>query len=156
MDNLFMDIDTGKVSVTAEHVVLRVLAIGSCIVVVLYDRFRKIGGMAHVMLPGRSLKEDDENKTKYAENAIDILLAGAMEAGASMADAEISIFGGADMLGEGSISEDITASVVGYLKELNIELKDRVTGGNQRRSVSLDVGSGMMFYTEGDSAKMEL
>ncbi len=156
MDDKFVDIDTGKVKVSSRPVILRVMAIGSCVVVVAYDRHRKIGGIAHIMLPGRSPKEDKENGSKYAENAIDILLDTAKKHDAGKEDLEVNIAGGADMLGEGSISQEIVGSVLDYLKKLGIEPKNKRVGGTERRSVSLDIESGKIFYSEGDSVRKEL
>lgn len=156
MDDRFIDIDTGKVSVSSEPVILRVLAIGSCIAVVACDRKRKIGGLAHIMLPGRSPNEKGEEKTKYSEDAIDNLLDTAKKAGAGKEDLEVTLVGGADILGDGSISGEIIDSVLNYLKKLGIEPKKKKIGGTKRRSVSLDIESGKIFYTEGDNKKEEL
>ncbi|MEE8577340.1 MAG: hypothetical protein V3T31_08800, partial [candidate division Zixibacteria bacterium] len=59
-----IDVDTGEVRVSSEPVILQSIALGSCIALVVYEREMKIGGIAHVMLPGKSptLKEN----TKYA------------------------------------------------------------------------------------------
>ena len=154
--NKFIDADTGKIIVSSKPVVLRVMAIGSCVVVALYDRYKKIGGLAHIMLPGRSPKRDGKDKTKYAEDAIDILLDTAKEVGAGKEDLEVNVVGGANVLGEGSISEEVVGSALGYLKKLGIEPRKKRLGGAQRRSVSLDIESGRIFYTEGDSMKKEL
>ena len=69
----YIDVDTGKVKVAAEAGILRSLAIGSCVVIVAFDHNKKIGGLAHMMLPGRSPKAKDKAKTKYVEDAIDEL-----------------------------------------------------------------------------------
>lgn len=155
-NNKFIDVDTGQVEVSSKPVILRVMAIGSCVVVTVYERYKKIGGLAHIMLPGRSPGQDNRDKAKYAENAIDIMLDTANRLGASLEDLEVNLVGGANILREGNISEEIADSVLGYLKELNIKSKNEIIGGTQRRSVSLDIESGKIFYTEGDSMKKEL
>lgn len=156
MDDRFIDVYTGKVCVSSKAVILRAIAIGSCIAVVAYDRHRKIGGIAHIMLPGRSPRGNDEDRTKYAEDAIDILLDAAKKHDTGKEDLEINIAGAADMLGEGRISKEIAGSVLGYLKKLGIEPTGKRIGGTQRRSVSLDIESGKIFYSEGDSMMEEL
>jgi len=156
MNDKFIDVYTGKVSVSSKPVILRVMAIGSCVAVVVYDRNKKIGGLAHIMLPGRSSSGESEERTKYAEDAIDILLDAAKKLGAGTEDLEVNLVGGADMLGEGNISKEIASSALDYLKNLGIEPKSKKTGGAKRRSVSLDIESGRIFYTEGDSATEEL
>jgi chemotaxis protein CheD len=156
MDDKFIDVDTGEVSVSSKPVVLRVMAIGSCVVVAVYNRHKKIGGLAHIMLPGKSQGREGEHKTKYAEDAIDILLDTSKKVGVRAEDLEVNLVGGADILGEGSISKEVVDSVLGYLKKLDIEPKNKRIGGTKRRSVSLDVESGRIFYTEGDSTMKEL
>ena len=156
MDDKFIDVFTGRVSVSIKPVILRAMAIGSCIAVVAYDRHKKIGGLAHIMLPGRSPSEDSEDRTKYAEDAIDILLDTTKKLGAGKEDLEINLVGGADVIGEGSISGEVVGSVLDYLKKLGIEPKNKKTDGAKRRSVSLDIESGKIFYSEGDSMTKEL
>ena len=156
MNDKFIDVDTGKIEVSSKPVILRVMAIGSCIVAAAYDRNRKIGGLAHIMLPGRSPGGNDDGRTKYAEDAIDVLLDSARKVGARAEDLEVNLVGGANVLGEGSISGEVAASVLDYLKKLGIEPKNKKTGGTQRRSVSLDIESGKIFYSEGDSMLKEL
>ncbi len=156
MNGKFIDVDTGEVEVSSRPVILRVLAIGSCIVAIAYDRCKKIGGLAHIMLPGRSPGGNDDAGTKYAENAIDILLGTAKGLRAGKKDLEVSLVGGANVLGEGSIPEEIAASVLGYLKKSGIVPKKERIGGFERRSVSLDIESGKIFYSEGDGMTKEL
>ena len=156
MNGKFIDVDTGKVEVSSKPVILRVMAIGSCIVVAAYDRYKKIGGLAHIMLPGRSPGGNDDARTKYAEDAIDVLLDTAEGLCAEKKDLEVNLVGGANVLGEGSISEEVAASVLDYLKRLGIEPKKKKTGGTERRTVSLDVESGKIFYSEGNGMLKEL
>ncbi len=108
------------------------------------------------MLPGRSPKQDGEDRIKYAENAIDILLNSIKKAGAGAEDLEVNLVGGADVLGQGGISEEIVGSISSYLKKSGIEPKKKKIGGTKRRSVSLDIETGRIFYTEGDSMEKEL
>ncbi len=156
MNDKFIDVDTGKVIVSSKPVILRVMAIGSCVAVVLYDQYKKIGGLAHIMLPGRSPSGNSEDRTKYAEDAIDILLDTVKKVGVRAEDLEVNLVGGANIIGERSISEEIAGSVSDYLKKLGIEPKNKKTGGTERRSVSLDIESGRIFYTEGDGITKEL
>ena len=156
MNDKFVDVDTGEVNVSSKPVILRSMAIGSCVAVVIYDRYRKIGGLAHVMLPSRSPRSDSEDRTKYAEDAIDILFDDAKKLGAGKEDLEVNLIGGANMLGKGSIPGEIVGSVLGYLEKSGIEPKNKKTGGTRRRSVSLNIESGRIFYTEGDDAAKEL
>ncbi|MFH1799389.1 MAG: chemotaxis protein CheD [Candidatus Omnitrophota bacterium] len=151
----FIDVDTGEVKVTSEPVMLRAMAIGSCVVVVAFDRDKKIGGLAHIMLPGRSPRTGSKDKTKYTEDAIDELFEKSKNLGAKIDDMEIGLAGGADLLSGNKIGETIIDSILCYLKSLGIMPKRQRLGGCQRRSVSLDIDSGKIIYTEGDGAGKE-
>jgi chemotaxis protein CheD len=151
-----IDVATGEVRVSSSPVIIRALALGSCVAVVAYDKINKIGGLAHVMLPGKSLKKEQMEKTKYAENAIDTLLTNMQKLGSNRADIEISLVGGANMFGEDSIPKEVVYSILGYLETVGIEPKNKITGGKNYRTASLDIASGKIFYTEGDNVSGEL
>lgn len=151
-----VDVDTGEVRVSVEAVTLRAIAIGSCVAVVVYDRTKKIGGLAHVMLPGRSEATTGKNRTKYAEDAIDVVLDSVLKLGADRDRLEVSLVGGANVLQEGDIPDKVTQSVKGYLKALNLGWCKERLGGIERRSVFLDISSGRVFITQGDGAAKEL
>ncbi len=155
-DNEFVDVDTGEIRVSSKPVILRAAALGSCVAVAIYDRYKKIGGLAHIMLPGRSLKGKNGGKTKYAEDAIDVLFDTAKRLGIKINDLEVSLVGGANVLREGDIPELVVKSVLDYLKKLNVKWEREKTGGTQRRSVFLDIAAGKIFYSEGDSEIKEL
>jgi len=146
-----VDVDTGEVRVSSEPVTLRAVAIGSCVAVMIYDRHKKIGGLAHIMLPGRSLKGESESRTKYAEDALDVLFDAVKRLGVKTSDLEISVVGGANVLQEGDIPDKVVESVLDYLKIVNVEWNKKRVGGTERRSVFLDTTSGRIFYSEGDN-----
>ncbi|MFS8630028.1 MAG: chemotaxis protein CheD, partial [Bacillales bacterium] len=53
---------------------IRTSGLGSCVGVVIYDSYKQVAGLAHIMLPDSSLtKQENFNKYKYADTAIDIL-----------------------------------------------------------------------------------
>jgi chemotaxis protein CheD len=149
LNEQIIDVSTGEVSVSGKEVVLRALALGSCVAVVAYDRANKVGGLAHVMLPGKSSSNKTKNNPKYAEDALEILLSGMQELGSTCAKMELSLFGGANMLGEGKLPKEIVDSILNYLEMMGIEPKNRITGGSTYRAVSLDVATGRIFYSEG-------
>ncbi len=149
-----IDVDTGEIRVTSDAIILQSIALGSCVALVLYDRMKKIGGIAHIMLPGKSLT--GENSNKFAENAIYNLLDLIEAQGAVIASLEISIVGGANVLQEGDIPDKVIDSVLGYLMKLDIKLKYMRVGGILRRSVFLHTKTGDVYYTEGNDMHKKL
>lgn len=147
--NKTIDVDTGELRVSSEQVILQSIALGSCVAMVVFERNMKIGGLAHIMLPGKS--PTSNNSTKYAENAIDALLNAVVQLGVKISNLEISVVGGANVLQEGDIPDKVIESVLGYLKKINLEVKYMRVGGIERRSMFLDTASGSVYYTEGNS-----
>jgi len=153
---VIIDVTTGEIKVSSRPVILRALALGSCVAVVAYDKINKIGGIAHVMLPGKSPRKEETGKFKYAEGALEVLFDAARKLGAGVKNLEVNIIGGANVLREGDLPDKVVESVLVCLKRLNIEPKIKKLGGTERRSVSLNIGSGRISYTEGDSNAREL
>ena len=149
-----VDIDTGEIRVSSDPVILQAIALGSCVALTVYERNLKIGGLAHIMLPGKSHLSN--NNTKYAKDAIKALLDSVKMLGADISNLEISMIGGANVLQDGDIPDKVIESVLGYLKESHLKLNRMRVGGIERRSAYLDIISGEVFYTEGDNTTKTL
>lgn len=147
-NDIIVDVDTGDIRAAENPVCLQSIALGSCIALIMYEPELKIGGLAHIMLPGRS--NSNQKSTKYAENAIDTLAETVKNLGAKVENLKISIVGGANILQEGDLPDNLIESVLGHLEKLHLKLSNMRVGGVLRRSVMLDTNSGQIFYTEGD------
>ncbi len=148
-----IDVSTGSVKVGRAGVMLRSSAIGSCVVIAAYDSRKKVGAIAHIMLPGRAPKVAYVKTTRYAADAIDEMICRMSRLGSSRNDIEVCIVGGANVLKkqDDTICKDNTESVTKLLGEKHIPVRAMVLGGTERKAVSLDVGTGSIYYTEGDS-----
>jgi|UniRef100_A0A7V3YFC7 chemotaxis protein CheD len=117
--------------------VLCVLGLGSCVGVCLYDPVRRIGGMAHVLLPEHL--PGQSNPFKFADTAVPALLAEVEKAGASRRNILAKISGGAKMFSGADTLFDIgkrnAEAVREALKVLGIPLKGEDIGGNRGRSI---------------------
>ncbi len=147
-NDIIMDVDTGDIQVAESPVCLQSIALGSCIALIMYESELKIGGLAHIMLPGRSTS--NQKPTQYAEDAIESLIDTVKILGAKAEDLQISIVGGANILQEGDLPDKLIESVLGHLERLNFGVTFMRVGGILRRSVMLDTNSGQIFFTEGD------
>ncbi|MBF0521918.1 MAG: PAS domain S-box protein [Candidatus Omnitrophica bacterium] len=146
------DVMTGEVAVGRAGDLLKSSAIGSCVIVSAYSLQKKVGGLAHVMLPWYSPHEETPQKTRYAGNAIDELLRQMEVLGADINDLEVCLVGAGNVLKR---SDDTTAknnldSVTELLRKKKIKIKAESVGGTTRRSVLFDIDKGNVFYTEGD------
>ena len=140
--------------------------LGSCIGIALYDPYRKIGGLAHVMLPAQ-VDGRTGDSLKYADTAVEEAVSRLLEAGCARGALLAKMAGGADMFpvreapevprGAGaarSLSKDPNApgrprigdrnaqAVRAKLEELGIPLVAEDVGGNYGRTVELDPATG--------------
>ncbi|MHC4260452.1 MAG: chemotaxis protein CheD [Planctomycetota bacterium] len=152
-----IDVNTGEVKVSGQSTILRSLAIGSCIVVIAYDPRKKVGAMAHVMLPGRAPKRSLE-KTKYAADAIDEMISRMSKAGSNIDDIDVCLVGGGNVLKreDDTICKSNIDSTTQLLMKRQIPVRSTVLGGTERKGVFLDVESGTVSYTEGDGKEQAL
>lgn len=152
-----IDVNTGQVKLGRGEVLLRSLAIGSCIAVAAYDSKAGIGAMAHIMLPGSAPVKFSE-RTKYAANAIDEMIGMMLEAGSKNGNIEVCLVGAGNVLQK----EDDTICVANMqsttrlLEERNIPIRATVLGGTERKSIFLDVESGNVSYRKGGGQERPL
>lgn len=148
------DVAVGRALVTRENIELRAIALGSCIGVAAYDPSGRIGGMAHIMLPGNAPDKAAE-KTRYAANAIEKMLGKMISMGSRLCDLEVCLVGAGNVLerDDDTICQSNIDSVRQILENKGIDVKASALGGTQRRSVSVDIESGKICYTEGNGEK---
>jgi len=151
------DVVTGEVAVSRMSC-LRANALGSCVAVALHDAAARLGGLAHVMLPGSAPPGSDVPATRYAENALRALLEVLEAQGGEARRISAALAGGGNVLGPGQegIGQDIVASVLRCLAEMGIRVVASDVGGSERRSLWLESQTGRIFFTVGDSGPMLL
>ncbi|MBP1753765.1 MAG: cheD [Firmicutes bacterium] len=125
------------------------LGLGSCVGIILYDPIRRIAGMVHVMLPDSTKILNNDNKAKFADTGIDLLIKRMMEIGADRRVLIAKIAGGAQMFAFGNNSDmmrigerNVEATKI-KLAQLGISIKAEDTGANYGRTIE--------FYPENGS-----
>lgn len=154
-----IDVQIGEVKVERGQAILRSAAIGSCIAIAAYDAGRKIGGLAHAMLPGRApAGKEAAEKTRYAADAIDAMLSEMARLGSKMEDVEVAVVGGANILRrpDDTVCGSNIESVLELLEKKHLKVKAQALGGTERRSISLDVERGIVSHSEGNGGEVEL
>lgn len=127
---------------------LAVYGIGSCIILSVYDAVRKIGGLAHIMLPDSAGMDPSAiNPVKFADTAVPTLIDAVLEQGALRASLEAKMFGGSEMFPPtedytNTIGRDNTKAVKDALKKHQINLVGEDTGGTHGRSIEFDLSNG--------------
>lgn len=125
--------------------------VGSCVAIMLYDKLKGIGGMAHIMLPDINLSKARKNRAKFANTAVEIMLKEMIDLGAARKRIKARIAGGANMFPAvnrtGSIhigKRNITA-VKEELKSRKIRLVAEDTEGEHARSVEFYLEKGLVM-----------
>ena len=132
----------GEMSVACDGDQLRTL-LGSCVGLALYDRRRKVGGLAHIVLPQAQGATDRPGK--FVDTAIPTLI----EEMETLAGGDLKL--SAKMAGGASMFPTTVAGKIGLqniesceqlLGKLGIPIVARHCGGEQGRRMSLNTANG--------------
>jgi len=128
--------------------ILTTLGLGSCVGITLWDRARKIGGMAHCMLPTYKGFEG-QNIAKFVDSAVVELINQLGRMGVPRNALVAKIAGGAHMFKGVSQNNDLlkigernAAAGIAILKQLAIPVLANDTGGTHGRTIELDMENG--------------
>jgi chemotaxis protein CheD len=128
--------------------ILTTLGLGSCVGITLYDKIRKIGGMAHIMLPA-SGENLGHNRAKFADTAFVDLLEKMVRMGANRGGLTAKIAGGAHMFSGSNnnvlkIGERNIAASLELLNKHRIPVLANETGGKHGRTIELHTDTGKL------------
>jgi len=152
---------TGEVKTGNNGETIIVRALGSCVALVIFDNVARSGGIAHIMLPGtfpKPGKRKTADGTKYACDGLKLLLSRIEKYGSKKKDLNVFLLGGANVLGKNHESPGlrIVETLLNALEVEGMKPSAMEIGGFERRSCNLDLESGVLTYTVGDSEKMVL
>ena len=153
-----VDVQIGQVRTGKGKVILQSKAIGSCLGIAAYDAVKRIGALAHVMLPNRAPAKKAIKRTKYCDDAIDAIISKMGRLGSRKEDIEVVLVGGGNVLKreDDTICEDNIKSALKVLKKKALKVRAQSVGGTVRRGVSLDVERGIVSCSEGNGSEKEL
>lgn len=124
------------------------IGLGSCIGIAIYDKMKKIAGLAHIMLPDSTQFKTITNPLKYADLAVPELIKKMEAKGGNRRNFVAKIAGGASMFNfsDNNISSDIgkrngDAVKVALAKE-RISIIAEDVGGNKGRTMIMDSSDG--------------
>lgn len=167
---MIIKVEMGEGVVAVSPHIITSIGIGSCMTVALYDAKRKIGGLAHIMLPeSTKSKVNSEqyivnrNKTgdihyslftndsslvfQFADTALPALLEEMRKLGCARQNIAARIAGGAKMFpsyadSETGVGEQNIRSVKRSLEKAGIPLKGSDTGGRHGRNIEFHLDTG--------------
>lgn len=126
------------------------VGLGSCVGIALYDSEKRIGGLAHIMLPDSTQFSKISNLNKFADLAIPELMEKMKEKGANLKKIKAKIAGGASMFNfsDKNMMMDIgnrnSISVKNMLKNYSIPLISEDVGGSKGRTMIFDTANGIV------------
>jgi chemotaxis protein CheD len=128
--------------------VLVTYGLGSCVAIMLYDPVKKLGGLAHIMLPSRSLARRDDVVGKTPQTAVPALIERLVILGANALRMTGRLVGGASLFASltppGSIQmgeRNVVASRE-VLNQHGIPIIGEMVGGESGRSVWFNLSDG--------------
>jgi len=127
-----INVGIADMKISSSPNILRTI-LGSCVGICIYDKNKKIGAMAHIMLP--SAKKPAGNLKKYSETAIPLMISEMLEAGASKHNMTAKIAGGATMF------KHLETSMMGEIGINNIKSVKEILSKNNIEIIAEDVGS---------------
>ncbi|MEO4053499.1 chemotaxis protein CheD [Solibacillus sp. CAU 1738] len=142
--------DVVKVGIAQMDVVklpktIRTSGLGSCVGVVLYDEFKQIAGLIHVMLPDSSLgRADTMNVAKFADTGIKALIDLLKLEGVQSFKLKAKIAGGAQMFQFTSDKNSMrigprnVEAVKNELRKNGIPIVAEDTGGSSGRTIEFN------------------
>lgn len=143
--------------------VLKTTGLGSCVGVTLYDPVKRIGGMAHVMLPSSEIARGSvANPAKYADTAIPALFERMLQEGAVARRLVAKLAGGAQMFAYQATGETMRIGqrnvemCKAVLERLDIPICAEDTGGNYGRTIELYCETGVLVVRSVQCGTKEL
>jgi len=130
--------------------------LGSCVAIILYDRGKKVGGLAHVMLP-KARDSDDKNPGKYADTAVPELVDRLVKLGARKDKLVAKLAGGAAMFKTNANTIDVGKKNIEASKEemkkIGLRVASEDIGGETGRTIVLSLKDGSVMVRKGNEVK---
>ncbi len=147
MEKSLINVGVAQVKQASSPTVLRTI-LGSCVGICIYDRIKKIGGLAHILLPSDT--SGGKNPEKYADSAIPLLVERMLKEGCKRENMSAKIVGGGSMFkfeasaGLGQIGEKNVSVTKEILEKHRIPLLEEDTGGNAGRVIDFFLEDGRL------------
>ncbi|MDA3901490.1 MAG: chemotaxis protein CheD [Spirochaetes bacterium] len=146
-----VNVGVAQLKIASSPVILRTI-LGSCVGICIYDRNKKIGGLAHILL---SKSTNPSQPEKFADTAIPALIDQLLKQGCRREFMSAKIAGGASMFKFtsqtplGLIGEHNVAMTKKVLEEKKIPLLSEDTGGSSGRVIDFYLEDGRLKVKAG-------
>ncbi len=141
-------IHIGQYHASSEPTVIHTV-LGSCVAACLIEPVNRIGGMPHILLPGKADMRHFDVAARYGINAMELLINRMMGLGADRRRLVAKVFGGAHVISaisrENGTGEKNALFVLDFLKEENIRILSKDIGGTDSRKIFFHTDTGNVF-----------
>lgn len=148
---MIIKVGMAELNIVQEPGILTTLGLGSCVGIILYDQVIKTAGLVHIMLPSSKHIKNNENKAKFADTGIQLLLNKMLDSGCTKSKIVAKIAGGSQMFSFQSnndmmkIGQRNVLATKEILSSLNIPIIAEDTGGNYGRTIEFHSTSGKLI-----------
>jgi chemotaxis protein CheD len=153
MSSLRIPVLIGDIKVAGSDTILFTIGLGSCVAIVLYDGERRVGGLAHAMLPDPSSARRPAPTGRFATTAVPELIGMMEAAGAVRARLRARLAGGASMF-ESLLSDSgrrlglrNVEAARAALALAGVPVDGEDVGGGHGRSVFLHIEDGRVIVS---------
>ena len=124
--------------------------LGSCVAVCLWHPIKKVGGMCHIVLPGKRNTKRDILNPKYGDDAITLILNHIQEEKTFPKEYITKIFGGGNIITNSKlpnmqIGRLNIEKTIKRLADNNFDITVNHTGGDISRKITFDLWNGEVW-----------
>jgi chemotaxis protein CheD len=153
-----IDIWIGEFYASKELAVITTL-LGSCVGVCLFDPILQVGGMNHILLPGRADLRNFNAPARYAVNAMELLINRIMALGGNRFRLIAKVFGGAQIMPAISVKNSPGKQneefVIQFLKNEGIKIVSSGLGGRHARKIIFYTHTGDVYVKRIQAASLK-
>ncbi len=154
--NSLVNVGVSQVGFAAQPSVLRTI-LGSCVGICVYDRMKKTGSLAHILLPNNP---GDGNPEKYADTAVPLMVQRLIKEGCKKEFMSAKLAGGAAMfkfnsnVALGQIGDRNVEEARKMLEKHGIPVVAEDIGGNAGRVIDFFLEDGRLKVKAGGEEKL--
>ena len=137
-------------------------ALGSCVAVCIWDPAVGVGGLLHVLLPDSRINPEraKQQPGAFADTGIPLLFHTAYAQGLDKKRCRVRLVGGANVAGlpatDAAVGKRNILAARSLLWKNGVLIEKEAVGGNEARTVTLDVGDGTIRIGSGTRVTQEL
>lgn len=145
--SILIQVNIAEMKIASGDAILTCLGLGSCVGVTLYDPQKKIGGLAHIMLPKSNVTTENVNLGKFADTCISWMVEEISSKGAKKNRIQAKLFGGANMFSQINnpllvIGKRNIDAVIHELNDKKIPILAQDVGGTVGRTIYFEIATG--------------